>query len=57
MGREVSDGGEEGAPDIQLTGVGIQQEHCCFEIINNDLFIIPSPGARSVVKSINKLVI
>ena len=39
---------ERSPPDIQLTGLGIQQHHCSFEIINNDIFIIPSQGARYV---------
>ena len=35
--------------DIQLSGLGIQAEHCVLEIVNTELFINPILGARTCV--------
>jgi len=41
---------DAGTPqDIQLSGLGIQSEHCFFEIEDNEIFISPQTGARTCV--------
>jgi len=35
--------------DIQLSGLGIQSQHCFFEIEENEIFITPLAGARTCV--------
>ncbi|XP_073848830.1 kinesin heavy chain 73 isoform X2 [Musca autumnalis] len=36
-------------PDIQLSGLGIQPEHCVITIVDGGLFLEPFPGARCFV--------
>ena len=35
--------------DIQLSGLGIQSEHCVIEVINKELYITPVLGARTCI--------
>ena len=36
-------------PDIVLSGLGIQAEHCRIHLDNNQIFLIPSPGANTCI--------
>ena len=36
----------ETEPDIQLSGLGIQPEHCIVVIEENEVFVSPFEGAR-----------
>ncbi|KAL4218427.1 Kinesin-like protein kif13b [Mactra antiquata] len=40
---------DETKPDIQLSGLGIQPEHCVVDIEENEVFISPHEGARTCV--------
>ena len=40
----------ETTPDIQLSGLGIQPEHCIVEIEDSDVFVSPFEGARYVYR-------
>ncbi|XP_018578799.1 kinesin-like protein KIF13B isoform X2 [Anoplophora glabripennis] len=47
VGASNTDSGQE--PDIQLSGLGIQPEHCIITIVDNSLFLEPLANARSCV--------
>ena len=51
----VGKGGDEINPDILLSGLGIQSEHCRLDISHDDIFIEPFPAAKTCVngKEIN----
>ena len=36
-------------PDIVLSGLGIQAEHCTIHLDNNQIFLTPSPGANTCI--------
>lgn len=47
VGARSTNSGQE--PDIQLSGLGIQPEHCIITIEDNGLFLEPLANARSCV--------
>lgn len=45
----VGRAGDPSDPDIQLSGIGIQSEHCVIRLDVGNLFLDPIAGARSCV--------